>query len=39
MSLDQFPVEQLRPEFRQGVASLLQLIFAKVRACSVTESL
>jgi hypothetical protein len=31
VSLDQIPVEQLRPEFRQGVASLLQLIFAKVR--------
>lgn len=32
MSLDQIPVEQLRPEFRQGVASLLQVIFAKVQA-------
>lgn len=31
VSLDQIPVEQLRPEFRQGVASLLQLIFAKAQ--------
>lgn len=30
VSLDQTPPEQLRPEFRQGVASLLQMIFAKV---------
>lgn len=40
VSLDQIPVEQLRPEFKQGVASLLQLIFAKVRrASSGTQSL
>lgn len=32
MSLDQIPVEQLRPEFKQGVAALLQLIFAKVKS-------
>jgi hypothetical protein len=31
VSLDQIPVEQLRPEFRQGVADLLQVIFAKVQ--------
>jgi hypothetical protein len=32
VSLDQIPVEQLRPEFRQGVAALLQVIFAKVQS-------
>lgn len=31
VSLDQTPLEQLRPEFRQGVASLLQMIFAKAQ--------
>lgn len=30
VSLDQIPPEQMRPEFRQGVASLLQVILAKV---------
>jgi hypothetical protein len=31
VSLDQLPVEALRPEFRQGVAALLRIILAKVR--------
>jgi hypothetical protein len=33
VAMDAMTPEQLRPEFRQGVAALLQLILAKVCAC------
>lgn len=34
MSLDHINPEQLRPEFKDGVQSLIQLIFQKVRRVS-----